>query len=109
MQEEIRAGSPTGVSLGFTENLFSGYLLKDGNTISICHIVSFYPKEGNVTRFIKGLLNEGYDVRVVMPVAESMEHICFRLGFKKTKEFSHEYGDILVDVWIKKGKKKRSK
>lgn len=33
-----------------------------------------------------------------------MEHICFRLGFKKMKEFSHEYGDVVIDIWFKKGK-----
>lgn len=102
--EEIRAGSFEGAKLGFTSDLFGGYLIREKNTIKICYIVSFYPNEGNVTRFIKKILSMGYNVKVINPVNDSMEHICFRLGFKKMKEFSHEYGDVVIDIWFKKGK-----
>ncbi len=103
---DIVAGSSRGNVLGFTKKLFLGLLIYDdmSNTMYIMNITSLEEKKGNVTRLYKRMLAMGFNVCVVNPVHESMNHICFRLGFKQGKMKPPSYTTV-VTVWYKKGKK----
>ncbi|MDD2251333.1 MAG: hypothetical protein PHE92_09605 [Candidatus Cloacimonetes bacterium] len=96
----IETGTPDGDRFGFTEELFSGWLEYDpkNNIIYLHYIISRKKNEGNVTVLIRKWLNEGYDVRVVMP-RSIMQHILKKLRFEKSFEmFPDQYAEE-VEVW----------
>lgn len=96
----IETGTPEGDKLGFTEDLFSGWLEYDpDNKILYLHyIISIYKNEGNTTALIHKWLKMGYDVRVVMP-RPIMQHILYKLFFEKSYEmFPDQYAEE-VEVW----------
>lgn len=96
----IETGTPEGDRLGFTEDLFSGWLEYDSdNKILYLHyIISIHKNEGNVTALIQKWLDKGFDVRVVMP-RSIMRHILNKLFFEKSFEmFPDQYSEE-VEVW----------
>jgi hypothetical protein len=90
-----------GDALGFSEDLFSGWLEREsGNRLYLHYIISRYQNEGNTQVLIRGWLERGYDVRVVMP-RPIMQHILLKFGFVPVLEyFPDQYPDP-VDVWYR--------
>jgi hypothetical protein len=99
--QRIETGTPEGDALGFTEDLFSGWLeIYDDNRIYLHYIISRHRGEGNTQALIRGWLDRGYDVRVVMP-RPVMQHIVKKFGFVPWLEyFPDQYGDP-VEVWYR--------
>jgi hypothetical protein len=59
----IETGTPEGDALGFTGDLFSGWLeVYNDNRLYLHYIISRIRGEGNVQALIRGWLDCGYDV-----------------------------------------------
>jgi len=68
LNKAIEAGSDYANSLGFTADKFTGYLWqKEENIITISLIMSLKPNEGNFSRFVNGLIERGFTVKVPTP------------------------------------------
>ena len=95
----IETGTPEGDALGFTENLFSGWLeMEADNRLVLHYIISRYKNEGNTQMLIRQWLNDGYDVWVVMP-RPIMQHILEKFHFISTfTRFPNQYENA-VEVW----------
>jgi len=97
----IETGTPEGDDLGFSEDLFSGWLeIRTGRRLYLHWIISRQRNEGNVQALIRGWLERGYDVRVVMP-RPIMRHILEKFRFLPLHEFlPDQYGDP-IEVWYR--------
>jgi hypothetical protein len=95
----VETGTEEGDALGFSRELFSGWLEQEsGNRLYLHYIISRYKDEGNTQDLIRRWLERGYDVRVVMP-RPIMQHILQKLGFVPVREFfPDQYGEP-VEVW----------
>jgi len=100
-EQRIETGTPEGDALGFSEDLFSGWLeLKTGSRLYLHYIISRSRDKGNTQALIRGWLAQGYDVRVVMP-RPIMQHILKKFGFLPLQEYlPDQYGDP-VEVWYR--------
>ena len=95
----VETGTPEGDALGFTGELFSGWLeLYTGNRIYFHYIISRIRGEGNTQALIRGWLDRGYDVMVVMPRL-IMQHILEKFGFVHSSEFLPGQCVDRVEVW----------
>ncbi len=100
-EQRIETGTPEGDALGFTEDLFSGWLeLKTGSRLYLHYIISRYRDEGNTQALIRRWLEEGYDVRVVMP-RPIMQHILVKFGFLPLQEYLPDQYSDKVEVWYR--------
>jgi hypothetical protein len=101
--QRIETGTTEGDELGFSEDLFSGWLEREsGNRLYLHYIISRRRDEGNTQVLIHSWLERGYDVRVVMP-RPIMQHILRKFGFIPVLEyFPDQYADP-VDVWYRPG------
>ncbi|MDD1684679.1 MAG: hypothetical protein LUQ19_02175 [Methanoregula sp.] len=97
--QRIESGTPEGDALGFTGDLFSGWLeVYNDNRLYLHYIISRIRGKGNVQALIQSWLDRGYDVRVVMP-RPIMQYIIRKFGFVPSSEYiPDQYGDI-VEVW----------
>jgi hypothetical protein len=104
--QRIETGTSEGDALGFFEDLFSGWLeMEAGNRLILHYIISRHKNEGNTQALIRAWLNEGYDVRVVMP-RPIMQHILRKFRFVPRKErFPAQYADA-VEVWHRAGRQR---
>jgi hypothetical protein len=94
----IETGTPEGDALGFSEDLFSGWLEREEHRLCLHYIISRDKNEGNVQQLIRRWLDEGYHVSVVMP-RPIMQHILKKFRFMPSVEyFPDEYVDN-VEVW----------
>jgi len=95
----IETGTREGDALGFTEDLFSGWLeMETGNRLILHYIISRHKNEGNTQALIRQWLTGGYDVSVVMP-RPVMQHILRKFRFVAGIErFPDQYEDA-VEVW----------
>jgi hypothetical protein len=100
-EQRIETGTPEGDALGFTEELFSGWLeQKTGSRLYLHYIISRSRDRGNTQALIRRWLDHGYDVRVVMP-RPIMQHILKKFGFLPLLEYlPGQYGDP-VEVWYR--------
>lgn len=97
----IETGTPEGDALGFTSELFSGWLqLYRDNRMYLHYIISRHRGEGNVQALIHGWLERGYDLRVVMP-RKVMQHILEKFGFISSTEYLPGEYDDRVEVWYR--------
>jgi len=86
--------------LGFTSDLFSGWIWKKGSEIYISFIESRYPGQGNFSRPLDNILGAGYTP--VIPTAMGrMEAILMAKGYSHCWEWWDEMGDW-CDVWYKR-------
>ncbi len=95
----IETGTPEGDALGFTEDLFSGWLeMEADNRLILHYIISRCKNEGNTQMLIRQWISEGYDVWVVMP-RPIMKHILEKFHFISTfTRFPDQY-ECDVEVW----------
>ena len=95
----IETGTMEGDALGFTEDLFSGWLeMEADNRLILHYIISRCKNEGNTQFLIRHWLNKGYDVRVVMP-RPIMQHILEKFHFMSTFARFPDHYEGAVEVW----------
>lgn len=101
--KRIETGTTEGDAMGFSENLFTGWLeIQDGHRLYLHFIISRRRNEGNTQALLRQWLLDGYDLRVVMP-RPIMQHILKKYYFIPSREYIPEqYGDE-VEVWIQPG------
>jgi hypothetical protein len=99
--QRIETGTVEGDALGFTGELFSGWLeLYNNSRLYLHYIISRHRNEGNTQALISSWVDHGYDVRVVMP-RPIMQHILGKFGFVPSSEYlPGQYTDV-VDVWYR--------
>lgn len=99
--KRIETGTPEGDALGFSSDLFSGWLeVYEESRIYLHYIISRHRGEGNTQTLIRSWLDRGFDVRVVMP-RPIMQHIVKKFGFVPWLEyFPDQYRDP-VEVWYR--------
>ena len=99
--QRIETGTTEGDALGCTEELFSGWLeLKTGGRLYLHYIISRCRGRGNTQDLIRGWLDRGYDVRVVMP-RPVMQHIVKKFGFVPSLEYFPDQYEDPVEVWYR--------
>jgi hypothetical protein len=97
--ERIETGTVEGDSLGFTGELFSGWLeLYNDTRLYLYYIISRCKNEGNTQKLIRKWIAEGYDVRVVKP-SSIMQHIIGEFGYVESYETLSRHYDEDVEVW----------
>ncbi|MDD1702131.1 MAG: hypothetical protein LUQ31_04030 [Methanoregula sp.] len=97
--QRIDSGTPDGDALGFFESLFSGWLeLRENHRLYLHFIISRDKNEGHTQTLLRQWLEQGYDVRVVMP-RPIMQHILEKLQFVPTMEVLPEWYEGLVECW----------
>ncbi len=95
----ILLDSNFGKELGFTSNLFEGYLWKTNDIIYISFIVSKQERKGNLTKLFNKILEKGYKIRIPTPIGK-MIAIVKAKGFKQI--FVHdELTKETFEVWEK--------
>ncbi len=97
----IETGTSDGDILGFTEDLFSGWLeLYNDSRLYLYYIISRCKNEGNTRKLIRRWISEGYDVRIVKP-SSIMKHILGEFGYVESFEDLSRHYDHEVEVWYK--------
>ena len=99
---EISLDSEDGKELGFTSDLFDGYLWKIGDRIFISLIVSRNKRQGNLSRLFARIQEAGYKVAVPTPVGK-MVKILKKKGFVPHIEHAAAAGPAMggaVEVWM---------
>jgi hypothetical protein len=101
--ERIESGTAKGDLLGFSGDLFSGWLERTGDGRLYLHcIISRKKNEGNTQGLIRHWMSLGYDLRVVMP-RPIMRHILGKFGFEPSWEFIPVHYEYPVEVWCRSG------
>jgi hypothetical protein len=99
--QRIESGTPEGEALGFSGDLFSGWLEMEAESRLILHyIISRHRNEGNTQALIRQWLTKGYDVRVVMP-RPVMQHILKKFRFVPTLEWFPDQYEDQVETWYR--------
>jgi hypothetical protein len=99
----IETGTPDGDEIGFSEELFSGWLeMMDDKRLYLHYVISRCKYEGNTQSLIRHWLTCGYDIRIVMP-RPIMRHILGKFGFLPAYEYLPEHYEYPVEVWYRKG------
>jgi hypothetical protein len=99
--QRIETGTPEGDALGFSEDLFSGWLeMEAGNRLILHYIISRHRNEGNTQALIRQWIIEGYEVRVVMP-RPVMQHILKKFRFVPTAGWFPDQYEDRVEVWYR--------
>jgi hypothetical protein len=100
-KQHIETGTPEGTALGFSEDLFSGWLeMYNDNRLYLYYIISRIRGKGNVQALIRSWLDRGFDVRVVMP-RPVMQHILRKFGFLPSLEYIPDQYADKVEVWYR--------
>jgi hypothetical protein len=99
----IETGTPEGDAIGFSEDLFSGWLeMVDETRLYLHYVISRRKNEGNVQALIRCWLSLGYELEVVMP-RPIMRHILAKFGFAPAYEFLPDHYEYPVEVWCRTG------
>jgi hypothetical protein len=85
----IELDSKLGKEIGFTSNLFEGYLFKVNKSIYISLIVSKKEGKGNLTKLFNKILEKGYKIMVPTPLGK-MKEIVKSKGFEQRFEKGFE-------------------
>jgi len=98
-KKRIETGTSEGDALGFSADLFSGWLeLCDDCRLYLYCIISRHRNEGNARNLIRRWISDGYDVRVVKP-SVIMQHILSKFSFEQFHEYLPDHYDDEVEVW----------
>jgi hypothetical protein len=101
--KRIETGTTEGDTMGFSENLFTGWLeTRDDKRLYLHYIISRSRNEGNTQALLRKWLLDGYDVRVVMP-RPIMQHILKKFYFIPSREYFPDQYEDEVEVWIRTG------
>jgi hypothetical protein len=99
----IELDSPLAKKIGFTSNLFEGYLGLDGKYIYISFIISLKSSEGNLSKLFNNILKLGYGIKIPTPF-NRMKEIAIKKGFTGTKEYFKE-ASVYIPVFVLENKK----
>ncbi|MEI7649617.1 MAG: hypothetical protein WCJ47_07930 [Methanomicrobiales archaeon] len=103
--QRIETGTHASDTLGFSEQLFSGWLeMYEDNRLYLHYIISRDRNEGHTQTLLHRWLSEGYDVRVVMP-RPIMQHILKKFQFVASSERLSDHYEDDVEVWYRPGLK----
>jgi len=103
--QRIETGTHASDTLGFSEQLFSGWLeMYEDNRLYLHYIISRDRNEGHTQTLLHRWLSEGYDVRVVMP-RPIMQHILKKFQFVASSERLSDHYEDDVEVWYRPGVK----
>ena len=91
----LELDTPFAKQIGFTSDLFGGYLWKDENIITISIISSKEPNKGHFQRFLDNLISKGYSIKVPTS-SQIMAYICSKRGFKYKREICEVLGEVEV-------------
>ena len=98
--------SPRGKELGFTEELFDGYLYESDDDVIISALVSKAPNCGNLGLLCQNILATGKSIKVPTP-SPKMLAILQKSGYSMTlethsfQEANEEAIDIEIEIWTK--------
>lgn len=95
---KIDPDSQAGQQIGFSADLFEGYLWKQGNRVLISLLVSLSPRRGHLMGLFNAIEAAGFNVAVPTPLG-AMQGILASHGFIKTTEVDAAMGP--VDVWVR--------
>ena len=95
---QITLDSEYGKELGFTSDLFFGYLWKTGDRITISFIESRHQGKGNLSALFSRIETKGFRVAVPTPLGH-MEAILLKKGFSPVLENDDMMG--AVEVWMR--------
>jgi len=95
----ITPGDELGNELGFTKELFSGYIAKEGDYIWISAIISLQKNRHHLSHLFDKINSKGMIIKVPNPFPH-MEEICKAKGFIKTVEHFPEMEED-IDVWVR--------
>ena len=99
----VDSGTPDGEALGFSGDLFSGWIeLMEDRRLYLHYIISRRKNEGNTQELIRSWLSEGFAIRVVMP-RPIMRHILEKFRFAYTYEYLPDHYEYPVEVWYLPG------
>jgi hypothetical protein len=99
--QRIESATAEGDAMGFTGDLFSGWLEREsGNRLCLHYIISRHRGKGNTQALIQRWLDQGYDVRVAMP-RPVMQHILQKFGFVRSLEYFPDQYEDRVEVWYR--------
>jgi len=99
IKKRIETGTSEGDALGFSADLFSGWLeLCDDCRLYLYFLISLHKNEGNTQNLIRRWISDGYDVRIVKPSA-IMQHILGKFSFEQFHEYLPDHYDDEVEVW----------
>lgn len=99
VQQRIETETPEADALGFTADLFCGWLeLYEDCRLYLHHIISRNRNEGNTQLLLRRWISDGFDVRVVKP-SPTMQHILSKLSFQQSREYLPGHYDEEVEVW----------
>lgn len=87
----VLPGSRFGKSIGFTSELFDGYLWVNEDEIYVSLVTSLKPGEGNFRRLLETLLATGKTIKVPTP-PDKMRSILKRYRFVETVERDLVFG-----------------
>lgn len=89
--------SPTATQLGFTSDLFGGYLWVTDDAIFISAIFSLQPGKGHFRALLERLLETGKTIRVPTP-STRMRSILSSYGFTETTVYDEKFGTVELMV-----------
>jgi hypothetical protein len=97
--QRIETGTPEGDALGFSSDLFSGWLeIGENHRLYLHFIISRNKNKGNTQALLRQWVAQGYDVRVVMP-RPIMQHLLKKLQFVPSMESLPEWYEGIVECW----------
>lgn len=96
----IDPDSKLGAMIGFTSDLFDGWLWQHGRWIIVSFIEAKVKGRGDFGRLVRSLEAKGYDVGVPTPMAQ-MESILKKWGWKPNYIGDKKFGT--VELWSKSG------
>ncbi len=94
----IEVGSEQANALGFTPDLFDGWLWKTGDRIMVSMVMSKQEGRGNLSKLFDNIEASGHKVAVPTPLGK-MGVILQRKGFVPHVEHDHDMG--AVEVWMR--------
>ena len=97
----IHLDTPLAKELGFTSDMFEGWLGKDDEYIYISFIESLQPGQGHLSELFDNILKLGYGIKVPTPFAH-MKAIITKKGFRETTEPFAPEANIMdpCEVWV---------
>jgi hypothetical protein len=99
LPKRVETGTHDGDILGFTEDLFSGWLeLYSDSRLYLYYIISRCKNDGNTQNLIRRWIDEGYDVRIVKP-SVVMQHILVKFGYVESYEDLDRHYEGEIEVW----------
>jgi len=97
--ERITTEHPWAQEVGFTADLFLGWLWRDGKDVYVSYIMAEEKGRGHFSSLLEALWDRGYTVKVPTPLFD-MPAILLRKGFVRADE-SEPLAGQMCEVWVR--------